>query len=71
MNLSLTSSDEVYVQLRKCLVDRSRDKEVPIRVQAALGLSKLQNGEDEGDLEEGQEPLSQVLLDLLRYDPAA
>lgn len=40
-------------------------------MQAALGLSKLQSGEEEDDLEEGQEPLLDVLLDLLRYDPAA
>jgi condensin complex subunit 3 len=61
----------MYVRLRKCLLDRSRDKEAPIRVQAALGLSKLESGEDADDLEHGQEPLGQVLLDLLRYDPAA
>ena len=42
-----------------------------MRVQAALGLAKLQDGEDEEDLEEGEESLAQVLLDLLRYDPAA
>lgn len=42
-----------------------------MRVQAALGLAKLQPGEDEEDLEDGQEPLAQVLIDLLRYDPAA
>lgn len=67
----LTFSDDLYVQLRRCLLERSKDKEVPIRVQAALGLAKLQSGEDEEDLEDGQEPLSQVLLDLLRYDTAA
>lgn len=64
-------SDDMYVLLRKCLLDRSRDKEAAVRVQAALGLAKLQSGEDEDDLEAGQEPLSEVLLDLLRYDPAA
>lgn len=40
-------------------------------MQAALGLAKLQSAEDEDDLEAGQEPLSEVLLDLLQYDPAA
>jgi condensin complex subunit 3 len=59
------------VLLRKSLLERARDKEAAVRVQAALGLAKLQSGEDEEDLEEGQEPLSEVLLDLLRYDPAA
>ncbi|TXT10982.1 hypothetical protein VHUM_01733 [Vanrija humicola] len=62
--------DDMYQLLRHCLIERSRDKEAVVRVQAAVGLAKLQSGEDEDDLEEGQEPLSQILLDLLRYDPA-
>ncbi|KAL1410056.1 chromosome condensation complex Condensin, subunit G [Vanrija albida] len=62
--------DDMYQLLRHCLVERSRDKEAVVRVQAAVGLAKLQSGEDEDDLEEGQEPLSQILLDLLRYDSA-
>jgi condensin complex subunit 3 len=65
------SSDDLYVNLRRCLLDRSRDKDTAVRVQAALGLAKLQDGEDEEDLQEGDESLAQVLLDLLIYDPAA
>lgn len=61
----------MYVVLRGSLLDRSRDKETAVRVQAALGLAKLQSGEDEEDLDEGEESLSEVLLDMLRYDPAA
>ncbi|WRT70673.1 uncharacterized protein IL334_007671 [Kwoniella shivajii] len=63
--------DDLYVVLRESLLDRSRDKEAAVRVQAALGLAKLQSGEDEDELEEGQESLGEVLLDLLRFDPAA
>ncbi|WVW80873.1 hypothetical protein I302_102863 [Kwoniella bestiolae CBS 10118] len=63
--------DDLYVLLRESLLNRSRDKEAAVRVQAALGLAKLQSGEDEDDLEEGQESLGEVLLDLLRYDQAA
>lgn len=59
------------MSLKKCLLDRARDKEAAVRVQAALGLAKLQSGEDEDDLEEGEESLADILLDLLRYDPAA
>ncbi|KAK4686707.1 condensin complex subunit 3, partial [Tremellales sp. Uapishka_1] len=59
--------DDLYVLLRECLLERSRDKEAAIRTQATLGLAKLQSGED-GDEEES---LGDVLLDLLRYDPAA
>jgi condensin complex subunit 3 len=57
--------------LKRCLLDRARDKEAAVRVQAALGLAKLQSGEDEDDLEDGEESLADILLDLLRYDPAA
>jgi condensin complex subunit 3 len=64
-------SDEMYVLLRKSLLERSRDKETAVRVQATLGLAKLQSGEDEDDLEDGQQSLGEVLLDILRYDPAA
>lgn len=64
-------SEDLYILLRKSLLERARDKEAAVRVQAALGLAKLQSGEDENDLEDGQEPLSEVLLDLLRHDPAA
>ena len=63
-------SDDMYVVLRKSLLDRSGDKEAAVRVQAALGLAKLQSGEDEEDLDEGEESLGEVLLNLLRYDPA-
>lgn len=55
--------------LRQCLLERSRDKESAVRVQAALGLAKLQSADDEED--EDEESIAQVLLDLLRYDPAA
>jgi condensin complex subunit 3 len=63
-------SDDLYVLLRQSLLERSKDKESVVRVQAALGLAKLQSGEDEADLEDGEESLGDVLLDLLRYDPA-
>jgi condensin complex subunit 3 len=59
------------MSLKRCLLDRARDKEAAVRVQAALGLAKLQSGEDEDDLEDGEESLGDILLDLLRYDPAA
>jgi condensin complex subunit 3 len=67
----LTTSDDLYVSLRSSLLDRAKDKESSIRVQAALGIAKLQSGEDEEELDEDEESLFQVLVDLLRYDPAA
>lgn len=67
--IALTCSDELFVMLRQCLLERSRDKESAVRVQAALGLAKLQSADDEED--EDEESIAQVLLDLLRFDPAA
>jgi condensin complex subunit 3 len=64
-------SDDQYVALRQGLLDRARDKESSVRVQAALGLAKLQAGEDVDDLEDGEESIAEVILDLLRHDPAA
>jgi condensin complex subunit 3 len=68
--INAPASDDLYVALRSSLLERSKDKEASVRVQAALGLAKLQSGEDDDDLEEGQESLEQVLLDMLRFDPA-
>lgn len=67
----LTFSDELYVLLRSCLLDRARDKEAAVRVQAAVGLAKLQMAEDGEELDEDDESLADVLVDLLRHDPAA
>lgn len=63
-------SDDLYVLLRSTLLERARDKEIPVRVQAALGLAKLRGAEDPDDLEEDEENLDDVLLDLLRFDSA-
>jgi hypothetical protein len=67
---SLVFSDDLYVLLRSSLLERARDKETPVRIQAALGLAKLRSGEDPDDLEEDEENLDEVLLDLLRFDAA-
>lgn len=67
----LTQSDDQYIALKQGLLDRARDKESAVRVQAALGLAKLQAGEDVDDLEEGEESIAEVIMDLLRFDPAA
>ncbi|BEI81457.1 hypothetical protein CcaverHIS002_0206170 [Cutaneotrichosporon cavernicola] len=63
--------DDQYVAIRQGLLDRARDKESAVRVQAALGLAKLQAGENVDDLEDGEESIAEVILDLLRHDPAA
>lgn len=55
--------DELYAAIRDCLVARSEDKEASVRVQAAIGLGQLADGEEDDELE-------QVLLHMLRHDPA-
>lgn len=68
------------------LLERVKDKEPSIRVQAVYGLAKLQNPEelsdgsldydqagngDDSDDEEKEPTPTRVLLDIMRYDPAA
>jgi len=60
----------MYSVLRENFLARAADKEAAVRVQATLGLAKLQSGEDVNDLEDDQVPLLEVLINLLRYDPA-
>jgi condensin complex subunit 3 len=60
----------MYSVLRENFVARAADKEAAVRVQATLGLAKLQSGEDVDDLEDDQVPLLEILINLLRYDPA-
>ncbi|KAJ9110074.1 hypothetical protein QFC19_001745 [Naganishia cerealis] len=48
----------------------ARDKEVPVRIQATLGIARLRAGDDPDDLEEDEEDLGAVLLDMLRFDSA-
>lgn len=63
--------DDLYEPLRTTLVARANDKEPSIRVQAILGLSKLMGGEDEEELEEDEPSLKEIVLDMMRFDPAA
>ena len=60
----------MYSVLRESFLARAADKEAAVRVQATLGLAKLQSGEDVNDLEDDQIPLLETLINLLRYDPA-
>ena len=57
--------------LRSSLLDRVRDKEPSVRVQAVIALSKLSASEDPEDVTEGGSAINDVLTDTLVYDPAA
>jgi condensin complex subunit 3 len=63
--------DDLYEPLRATFLERAHDKEPAIRVQAVLGLAKLMGGEDEDELEEDEQSLKEVVLGLMRFDPAA
>ncbi|GJJ15062.1 hypothetical protein Clacol_009337 [Clathrus columnatus] len=64
--------DDVYTLLRTSLLERITDKEIPIRLQAAIALSKLAGAEDTDDEVDNDAPNAlEVLIDILQYDPAA
>jgi condensin complex subunit 3 len=63
--------DDLYEPLRTTFVARANDKEPTIRVQAILGLAKLMGGEDDEDLDEDEPSLKEIVLDMMRFDPAA
>jgi condensin complex subunit 3 len=62
------SSEDVYASVRLSLLDRARDKEVPVRVQAILALGQF-HGQDPDD-EDEVEVLGE-LLDITATDPSA
>jgi len=58
----------IYTSLRTALLERIRDKESTIRVQATISLAKLSGIEDPV----AEEPaVIDVLLETLTYDPTA
>lgn len=56
--------------MRAALLERVRDKEVAVRVQAVVSLGNLQEGDNPEELDEGEQSLTEVLVDILQYDPA-
>jgi condensin complex subunit 3 len=67
--LPLLDSDDLYTELKESLMERARDKEAAVRVQAIFALSKLQgDGEEE---EDDEESVVQKLVDLMQHDPSA
>ncbi len=70
---SITSfvSEDIYNTLRTTLVERVRDKESFIRVQAVAALAKICGSEDPEELAEDEQTATEVLEDLLAHDPSA
>lgn len=70
-------SDGDYASLKAALLERVRDREAIVRVQAAVALAKLQNPEelddvnfDADDAEDDDHP-TKVLVEMMQHDPSA
>ncbi|KAF9370014.1 hypothetical protein CPB97_003086, partial [Podila verticillata] len=63
--------DDLYTQLKDSLMERVKDKESAVRVQAVFALSKLQSGEEDEAENEDEENVVQVMIDLMQHDPSA
>ncbi|GJJ68327.1 condensin complex subunit 3 [Entomortierella parvispora] len=57
--------DDLYTQLKSSLMERVKDKESAVRVQAVFALSKLQGEEESGDNEDN---VVQKLVDMMQHD---
>lgn len=68
----LDCSDDSYQQLKDALLERVRDKEATVRMQAVVALSKLQQADDDEAAADDEEETSvtAVLVDVLTHDPA-
>ncbi|KAF9152294.1 hypothetical protein BG015_005503 [Linnemannia schmuckeri] len=65
--------NDLYVELQESLMERTRDKESQVRVQALFALSKMQGNGDEEEDDESEDggTIIKKFLDLLQHDPAA
>jgi condensin complex subunit 3 len=61
-------SEDIYTELRAALMERVNDKETPVRVQAVIALSKLCGSEDPSEVSEGEQTVSDILMDILAHD---
>ncbi|KAK9241367.1 nuclear condensing complex subunit [Lipomyces kononenkoae] len=59
--------DDLFQDLRSAFVRRLQDKESSVRVQAVIGLSRLQATDDEDE----PEPITELLLNSLQHDGKA
>ncbi|KIS72037.1 condensin subunit YCG1 [Mycosarcoma maydis] len=61
--------EKLFQTLKSFLLNRARDKESAVRVQAVIALTKLQTADDDGD--EDSEEIKNALIETLRFDPSA
>ncbi|SPO20133.1 related to Condensin complex subunit 3 [Ustilago trichophora] len=61
--------EKLFQTLKSFLLNRAKDKESPVRVQAVIALTKLQTADDDED--EDSQDIKQALIETLRFDPSA
>lgn len=61
------SSEDLYKLLRETLIDRVKDKEVPIRVQTTIALSRICGADEEDE----KPTIIDILEETIQYDPSA
>lgn len=65
------SREDIYKDLRAALIERVNDKETTVRVQAVIALSKLCGSEDPSEVSEGEQTVSDILIDILAHDSSS
>ncbi|KAH9848970.1 nuclear condensing complex subunit [Lenzites betulinus] len=63
--------EDLYASLRSALLDRLRDKEPTVRMQAVIALTKLSYSEDPSELEDGEPTILDTILDAMAHDVSA
>ena len=64
--------ESLYRTLKSFLLERTRDKESPVRVQAVIALATLVSNEDDAEeQDEDCEQIRQALIETLRFDSSA
>ncbi|KAI0824958.1 nuclear condensing complex subunit [Trametes gibbosa] len=63
--------EDLYASLRSTLLDRLRDKEPTVRMQAVIALTKLSYSEDPSELEDGEPSILDTILDAMAHDTSA
>ncbi|KAL1941783.1 hypothetical protein VTO73DRAFT_6783 [Trametes versicolor] len=63
--------EDLYTNLRATLLDRLRDKEPTVRMQAVIALTKLSYSEDPSELDEGEPSILETILDAMAYDTSS
>ncbi|KAK9462936.1 nuclear condensing complex subunit [Lipomyces oligophaga] len=59
--------DELFQEIRSGFYHRLHDKESSVRVQAVIGLARLQGSDEEDE----EEPVEEQLIRLIQHDPKA